>query len=51
MALCACSVVYNDCRCNCVRVQESIKVFGGIVFAFSNIYFIDGKIVVVVSSL
>ena len=35
--MCACSVVYDDCCCDCVRVQESIMVFDEIVCAFSSV--------------
>ena len=33
----SCSVGDNDCRWYCVRVQEFIMVFGGIVCVFSSI--------------
>ena len=50
MELCACLVLYSDCQCNYVRVQQSIGIVGnkkmhvykfivivaGIVFLFSK---------------
>jgi hypothetical protein len=32
-----CSVVYNDCRWNSVRVQQSILIDGGISVMFSSL--------------
>jgi len=31
-----CSVVYNDCRWNSVRVQQFILIDGGIALVFSS---------------
>ena len=35
--LCACSVVDNDCRCNCVHVQQYLMIDGKIVVVFSSL--------------
>jgi hypothetical protein len=35
--LCACSVVYNDFRCNRVRVQLLFIIVGGIEVVFSSL--------------
>ena len=35
--LCACSVVLNDCRCNCMRVQQYIMIDRKIVVVFPSL--------------
>ena len=37
VALCVCSVVYNDFRCYRVGVQLFITIFGGIVVVFCSL--------------
>ena len=34
--LCACSVVYNNCRWNSERIHLFIMIFGGIAVVFSS---------------
>ena len=36
LVLCTCSLVYDNCRWNCERINPFIMIFGGIAVVFSS---------------